>query len=140
VVCRDEADLQNVNFQIEVVHFSLFPVFRLIFRYFHYQLKFKKHTKTNFNVTFYSDEDLTQVIGTATVEGPSEDTLGLQGCAVHYMLASVIWSNLPVGNHRFWAKIDPLDQINESIETDNITSGEVLVLPALLYFPAVNRN
>ncbi len=96
--------------------------------------------RTNFDVTFYSDEDLTQVIGTATVEGPSEDTLGLQGCAVQSMPASVIWSNLPVGNHRFWAKIDPLDQINESNETDNITSLEVLVLPAQLYFPAVNRN
>ena len=71
---------------------------------------------------------------------PSEDTLGLQGCAVHFMDASVIWSDLPVGSHQFWAKIDPLDLINESNETDNITSGEVLVLPARSYMPVVSSN
>lgn len=94
--------------------------------------------KTNFNVTFYSDEALTEVIGTSSIEGPSEDPIGLQGCGIHFMQASVTWSNLPVGSHQYWAKIDPLNQIGESNEADNIISGKVLVLPPQVYFPTVS--
>jgi hypothetical protein len=95
---------------------------------------------TDFEVTFFSNEELTKEIGTANIEAPLEDWSGLQGCAVHHVDAFVVWSELPLGIHQYWAKIDPLDQIGEDNESDNIATGMVQVVPARGYLPVVTSN
>ncbi len=42
------------------------------------------------------------------------------------MTASIVWSNLPVGSYRYWAKIDSAGQIGETTERDNITASGVV--------------
>ncbi|MDW8099860.1 MAG: CARDB domain-containing protein, partial [Anaerolineae bacterium] len=74
-----------------------------------------------FAVTFYADQDLTQVIGTAIVS----DTV--PGCASRARTAYVTWADLPVGVHRFWVKVDSWDSLVETDETDNVGQGTVIV-------------
>ncbi|MEM7131917.1 MAG: S8 family serine peptidase [Chloroflexota bacterium] len=40
------------------------------------------------------------------------------------------WENIPEGEFTLWAEIDPTDQIEESNETNNIVSRQLVVLPA----------
>lgn len=96
--------------------------------------------QTGFQVTFYQDAGLNQVIGTAVVPPPGPDELGLTGCAIRHVDASVTWPNLTLGSHTFWAKIDPGNSITEIDENDNVVSGEVLVMQARMFIPAANKN
>jgi hypothetical protein len=82
-----------------------------------------------FTVIFYRDAALTQPIGSRRVipanEGP------VLGCAWEdddRESAGVTWENLPVGTHTYWARIDATNAIDESAETDNVTTkGSVTV-------------
>lgn len=81
-----------------------------------------------FSVTFYSDAALTQPIGTAVVEPPQSGAI--MGCSwiepPHSV--SLTWSDLPVGVHSYWAKIDSGNVLAETNENDNVTTrGEVIV-------------
>ena len=91
-------------------------------------------TFSSFTVTFYADSGLTQPIGTAAV-----DTL-LRGCESTTATASVTWSNLAVGTHRFWAKIDSGESIAESDEKDNVIPGSVAIFPNGLHLPIIIRR
>jgi len=43
---------------------------------------------------------------------------------------SVVWKDLPVGTHTFWAKVDgPNDIRGETNERDNVKSEQVTVVP-----------
>jgi hypothetical protein len=70
-----------------------------------------------FQVTFYADAALTQVIGAATVN-PT-----IRGCARYPYSAAVRWNNLAQGQHNFWVKVDSQNEIGETNEGDNVSSG-----------------
>jgi hypothetical protein len=54
---------------------------------------------------------------------------------------SIMWSNLSVGTHNYWAKIDPANAIGETSDTDNFTTmGTVTVRPHGTYIPLTNRQ
>lgn len=96
---------------------------------------------TPFSVTFYSDRALTQVIGTAVVDASHADGI-INGCAWGRDTdsVSVTWSGLPPGTHRYWAKIDSDNAINdETSEADNVTGGTVTVYPQANYLAFIHR-
>lgn len=72
-----------------------------------------------FQVTFYRDASLSQVIGSTTVN-PDVD-----GCARRTYSATVQWNGLSPGQYNFWAKVDSENAIGESNEagSDNVVSG-----------------
>jgi hypothetical protein len=74
-------------------------------------------------VTFYSDANLSTVIG-------SMSFAHLGGCARHEAQVEVTWEDLSAGFHRFWVKVDAPDAIAESDETDNVQQGLALVVRA----------
>ena len=76
-----------------------------------------------FSVTFYADAALTQPIGTQVFDA------GMAGCAWGFNThsATAVWNNLPPGQYTYWAKIDSNNEIGESGEGDNVTSGAVTI-------------
>jgi hypothetical protein len=82
-----------------------------------------------FTVTFYRDAALTQPIGSLVVHPANEGPI--LGCAWEdedRESTGVTWENLPVGTHSYWARIDATNAIDESAETDNVTTrGTVAV-------------
>ena len=90
---------------------------------------------TPVQVTFYKDASLTQVIATTTVTPEAQ----FFGCARHSYVATASWSNLEPGVHEYWVKVNSNSAVSESQTADNIASGVVLVDPATLFLPAVNR-
>jgi len=95
-----------------------------------------------FNVTFYSDQALSQVIGTAVVPAPGGDFPGLTGCATRYVTVEVPWSDLGFGWHDYWIEVDSGGAIGEGPdgELDNVTQGRVLVPSTQVNLPAILRN
>jgi len=94
------------------------------------------------NVTFYRDEALTKVIGSATVPAPDENFVGMTGCAVRGFDVTVTasWAeDLETGVYPYWAKVDSSNSVGEENEKDNVASGIVTVIPASLYIPMVVR-
>lgn len=95
-----------------------------------------------FTVTFYADPALTQVIGSAVYDPSVQGAV--TGCAWDGRNGehiSVMWSDLPVGTHQYWAHIDPVNAIGETTETDNVTTvGTVTVRPHGTYIPLTNRQ
>lgn len=87
---------------------------------------------TPFTVTFYSDSELAQPIGSSTISS-------LGGCARTAASAMTTWAGLSTGLHRYWVRIDSHQTIRESREGDNIAQGFVLVNPNQTFLPAVRR-
>ena len=84
----------------------------------------------SFKVTFYANAGLTQVIG-ETVVSPGHTGL-INGCSWDRITdwASFTWTGVPEGNHTFWVKVDSNNNIPDEInESDNVTSGQVIVTP-----------
>ena len=93
-------------------------------------------------VTFYSDEALTQVLGTKTIQVPDNDAPGMTGCAVRPKWVSIdaTWEGgMAPGEYRYWIKVDSSESIDESDEADNVTSGIILMMPAGVYLPITLR-
>jgi hypothetical protein len=92
-------------------------------------------------ITFYSDQALTKVIGTVTYN--PEDRGAITGCAWdgrNSDQVSVVWNNLPVGSHQYWAKVDTSNAVGETNEGDNVTpAGTVFVQSQGLYVPVTVR-
>jgi hypothetical protein len=82
-------------------------------------------------VTFYSDAALTQVINSTVI------TDGVPGCARRRVAANVMWLDLGVGLHPYWAKVDSSNAVAESSEADNVMAGQVFVGTRRLYLPVV---
>ncbi len=83
-----------------------------------------------FWISFYSDAGLTQVIGKSKVE-PGYTGL-INGCSWGRITdwASITWTDVPVGTHAYWVKIDSQNNIkSESNEGDNVVQGQVVVKP-----------
>ena len=83
-----------------------------------------------FWVTFYSDANLTKIIGQTKVNPGS--TGFIHGCSWGRITdwASVSWTGLPVGTHSYWAKVDSQNNITgETDEADNVIKGKVIVNP-----------
>jgi hypothetical protein len=93
-------------------------------------------------VTFYADQALTQVIGSAVYDPNTRGAVtGCSWGARNGEHVSVMWSNLPVGTHNYWAKIDPANTIGETSDTDNVTTmGTVTVRPYGTYVPLTSRQ
>jgi hypothetical protein len=93
-------------------------------------------------VTFYADQALTQVIGSAVYDPNTRGAVtGCSWGARNGEHVSVMWSNLAVGTHKYWAKIDPANTIGETSDTDNVTTmGTVTVRPYGTYVPLTNRQ
>jgi hypothetical protein len=83
-----------------------------------------------FQVTFYADAQLTQVIAETTVR-PGRTGL-INGCSWGRITdwASATWPDVPVGLYNYWAKIDSSNAIKGEIDEDNnVISGQVIVTP-----------
>jgi hypothetical protein len=93
-----------------------------------------------FQVTFYEDEALSQPIGTATVEPPGVNNPGMTGCARREVFVEVLWEGLSTGLHRYWTEIDSGGWINESDESDNVSSGYVIVNPEQAFTPLTKKS
>ncbi len=93
-------------------------------------------------VTFYADQALTQVIGSAVYDPNTRGAVtGCSWGARNGEHVSVMWSNLSVGTHNYWAKIDPANTIGETSDTDNVTTmGTVTVRPYGTYVPLTSRQ
>ncbi len=93
-------------------------------------------------VTFYSDQALTKEIG-SVVYDPSVRG-AVTGCAWdgrNGEQASVMWNNLSVGTHNYWAKIDTLNAVAETREDDNVTAkGTVTVKSYGAFVPMTSRQ
>lgn len=85
-------------------------------------------------VTFYSDQLLTTPIATTAF------TTALSGCALRGTVVTTTWQNLDTGLHRFWVKVDSSEAITETLETDNVAQGMVLVNPLTFYLPLFSRE
>ncbi len=92
-----------------------------------------------FEVAFFRDSALNDLIGTGTVPGPEAGFPGMTGCGTRYINVTVDWPGLPEGEHPFWVKIDYLDEIGESDEGDNVASGIVSVGSMGIFLPALIR-
>lgn len=77
---------------------------------------------TPFQVSFYADAGLTDLIGATTLGD-------VGGCARQPQTATVVWPGLTTGYHAFWVKVDSAAEVGESNEGDNVTSSFVLVNP-----------
>jgi hypothetical protein len=84
-------------------------------------------------VTFYSDEGLTTTIGSMAFSG-------LGGCARRAVVVTATWESLSTGTHPFWVKVDSTELVTETLETDNVASGMVLINPRQLFLPVVLRR
>lgn len=90
----------------------------------------------SFDVTFYSNAGLTNVIGTATISPAGNP---LQGCAVIEFTADTTWNDLTEGTYTYWASIDDGNAISETNEGDNVISGTVIVTDNWLGLPVIRR-
>jgi hypothetical protein len=93
-------------------------------------------------VTFYSDQAMTKVIGTATYDPTVRGAL--TGCTWggrNSDHVSVVWKNLPVGAHKYWAKVDASNNVVETNEGDNAITvpGNVTVMSKGLFVPVTVR-
>lgn len=86
---------------------------------------------TPINVTFYDADGLS--IGITAV------TSVMRGCGVGEYEAEVSWNDLPPGTHDFTVRIDSGNTIIESVESDNVGAGVVLVDPRQTFLPIVSR-
>lgn len=87
-------------------------------------------TKEPITVTFYEDENMSRVIGSATFSD-------LRGAARKSEVVTTTWANLATGKHEFWVKVDDKDIVSELDELDNVNSGFVLVNPTEIYLPSI---
>lgn len=92
-----------------------------------------------FFVTFYRDANLTDPIGSATVEAPSPYRSGMAGCARQQIKVNVNWNNLTPGLHRYWVKVDSSSVVGEINEADNVASGYVIIDPEQIFAPLSHR-
>ena len=84
-------------------------------------------------VTFYSSEDPAVPIGSATLSN-------LGGCARRQAVVTTTWDSLAVGTRPFWVKVDSTEAIDESVETDNVMQGWVVILSPTVFLPLVYRQ
>ena len=93
-------------------------------------------------VTFYSNQALTQEIGSVVYDPNIRGAVA--GCSWggrNGEQASIMWSNLAPGTYQYWAKIDTLNAVGETIETDNVTTaGQVTVRPYGTFVPLTSRQ
>ncbi len=96
---------------------------------------------TPIQVTFYRDQALTQEIGSVVYDPNVRGAV--TGCTWdgrNDKRVSVLWAGLPVGTYNYWAKIDTLNAVTETTETDNVTTqGTVTVKPYGTYIPLTSR-
>lgn len=78
-----------------------------------------------FLVSFYSDQAMTQLIGSTAVSA------SVRGCATASYSAAVDWRGLPEGTYQYWAKVDSLNTIREAAESDNVITGTVIADPSI---------
>lgn len=92
-------------------------------------------------VTFYSDQALTKVIGSATYDPVVRGAV--TGCTWgnrNSNHVTVLWNDLPIGTHQYWVKVDSASAIPEISEADNVTGpGKVTVPPNAILVPYISR-
>ena len=89
-----------------------------------------------FTVTFYKDEARTIEIGSTIVSSQ------VSGCVTNTYRASVTWTGLSAGQHRFWVTVDSGNVIDEGPpeQDDNVGTGLVDVKSQGVYLPIVMRK
>lgn len=81
-------------------------------------------------VTFYSDQALTKVIGSATYDPTTRGAV--MGCTWgdrNSNHVSVLWNNLPIGSHKYWVRVDSAGVVPEISEADNVTGPGTVTVP-----------
>ncbi len=84
-------------------------------------------------ITFYANEALTDIIGSAAIPN-------INGCARGPISVSVEWSGLTSGLRHYWVKADSDNILIEGSENDNTTSGFVIIDPDQIHLPIVLRQ
>ena len=86
-----------------------------------------------FTVSFYSNRERTQQIGSVTVQP------GVRGCATNAYTVEFDWAGLAPGSHTYWAFVDSGDVVPEQPtgSADNIGSGTVIVNTSSIMLPLV---
>ena len=89
-----------------------------------------------FDVTFYSNSSLTSKIGTVRIDPE------VAGCATASYEATVEWSGLNKGAHKFWVVVDSGAEIQEvpTNNVDNTGVGKVIVYSDRAYLTIVRAN
>ncbi|MGB1249163.1 MAG: hypothetical protein ACPG8W_00910 [Candidatus Promineifilaceae bacterium] len=88
------------------------------------------NTQIPFAVGFYRDAALTDLIGTVNVSTA-------EGCGLREYEATLIWNNLSLGEHKYWAKVDIGGAISETSVTDNVVEGTVFIGTHQVFLPVV---
>ena len=70
--------------------------------------------------------------------GPEQTIPYLDGCA-SAARAQITWRNVSPGLHRIFVVVDPLDELPETNEDDNVLSTSVLVASRRIWLPVVLR-
>lgn len=93
-------------------------------------------------VTFYSNQALTQEIGSVVYDpGTRGAVAGCSWGGRNGEQASILWNNLAPGTYQYWAKIDTLNAVGETVETDNVTTaGRVTIRPYGTFVPLTSRQ
>ncbi len=93
-----------------------------------------------FTITFYKNAALTQVIGSVRVNPANQGAIvGCSWDGRNSHRVEIMWDNLPIGTHSYWAVVDSGNEVNESNDGDNVTTeGTVTVNPRFAFIPVVN--
>jgi hypothetical protein len=99
-------------------------------------------TSQSFDITFYSDSNLNEIIDTIHISEASIPGLEVAGCARRQLQVSIDWTRLAPGAHPYWVKVDSADQIDEGGpsgegEEDNLVQGIVLVNQDRSFLPLI---
>jgi hypothetical protein len=85
-----------------------------------------------FTVTFYTDQNLQNPIGSVVIPD-------LNGCTQGALKVELDWADRLPGVHRYWVKVDSTQVVFESNEGDNVASGVVIINPLQTFLPLTAR-
>jgi hypothetical protein len=89
------------------------------------------HQVNDYTATFYRDAQLTNPIGSITVNNDV-----LNGCARETQTLSIVWPGLSDGVHYYWVKIE--NDLDNNL-TDNVVQGFVIIGAEKTFLPIVKR-
>lgn len=86
-------------------------------------------------VSFYSNAAMTDLIGTTSVSNSPH----FYGCGRHEYSATVEWSGLGSGLHKYWVKVNSNTAVSESNNSDNTAQGFVIIDGQNMLLPVVKK-
>lgn len=100
-----------------------------------------------FDVSFYSNAGLSNLIGRVTVPAQSSNFPGMTGCSTRTVEVSVPWDGLGPGRHYYWVKVnDGPTTVPEVLPNaqdgaaDNVKRGTVFIDAEQIYLPIIVKG